>query len=142
MEEKDKVRFPWDRFFPRFLSFIMFAISKSPQGYASAVLQRAQLGKEAGCHFCELATVERRENDANITKVVWVVKLGPCEGQVAGIACTSADVPWCHSTSAAEWITQQMFNVKARLSRQPNTHIAHTHISQPCKDMLTYSTIY
>lgn len=80
-------------------------------------------GKKAGCHFCELAAVERGENDAIIRKVVWVVKPGPYEGQVAGIACTSADVPWCHSTSTAEWITQQMFNVKARLSRQPNTHM-------------------
>ena len=59
MKEKDKVKFPWDCFFPRFLSFIMFAISKSPQGYASAALQRAQLWKEAGCHFCELAMVEK-----------------------------------------------------------------------------------
>lgn len=114
-------------FFPRFLSFIVFAISKSPQGYASAVPQCAQLGENARCHICELAAVERRENDA-IRKVVWVVKPRPYEGQVAGIARTSADVPWCHSTSATEWITQQMFNVKARLSRQPNTHM-HT---PPC----------
>jgi len=42
-------------FLSRFLSFIVFAISKSPQGYTSAVPQHAQLGKEAGCHFCELA---------------------------------------------------------------------------------------
>lgn len=97
------MRFIWDRFFfPRFLSFIVFAISKSPQGYASAALQRAQLGKKAGCHFCELEAVQRRENDAIIRKVVWVVKQRPYEGQVAGIARTSADVPWCHSTSAAE----------------------------------------
>lgn len=68
-------------FFPRFLSFIVFAISKSPQGYASAALQPAQLGgKKAGCHFCELAVVEKRENDAIIRKVVWMVKLGPYKG--------------------------------------------------------------
>lgn len=59
-------------------------------------------GKKEARHFCELAAVEGRENDAIIRKVVWVVKLGPYEGQVAGIARTSADVPRCHSTSAAE----------------------------------------
>lgn len=63
-------------FFSRFLSFIVFAISKSPQGNASAALQLAQLETEAGCHFCERATEERRENDAIIRKKVWVVKLG------------------------------------------------------------------
>lgn len=50
---------------PKFLSFIMFAISDPPPppgGYASAALRRAQLEKEAACHFCELATVERRGN--------------------------------------------------------------------------------
>lgn len=45
---------------------------------------------------------------------------GPGErGQVlAGIAYTSADVCWCHSTSSAGWIIQQMFNVKAEHSER------------------------
>lgn len=71
--------------------------------------------------------------------MVWVVKLGPKEGQVAGIARTSADVPRCHCTSTAEWITRQMFNVKAGLSRQPNTTHIRTHTYQLCKDTHTHT---
>ena len=47
-------------------------------------------------------------------------------GWVGGV-CVQADVPQCHSTSWNEWITQQMFNVRARLSRQPNAPACSTH---------------
>lgn len=46
--------------FSRFLSFIVFAISKSPQGYASAAFSVQHRRKKSGCHFCELGALERR----------------------------------------------------------------------------------
>lgn len=38
----------------------MFAICKSPQGYASAAFSVQHRRKKSGCHFCELAVLERR----------------------------------------------------------------------------------
>lgn len=49
---------------PRFLSFIVFAICEPPQGYASAAFSAQHRGKQSGCHFCELAVLERRREGA------------------------------------------------------------------------------
>lgn len=87
----------------------MFAISKSPQGYASAAFSVQHRGKKSGCHFCELAALERRwrwkeggGRDDATSRARAVGPGGPFRGLVAGIARTSADVPRCHFTSTEE----------------------------------------
>lgn len=80
----------------------MFAISKSPRGCASAALQPAQLGeREVGEQ--DVTFMNRQWwRVGEMTQTSRGGEAGPLEGQVAGIACTSADVPRCHSTCAAE----------------------------------------
>lgn len=92
--------------------------------------------KIPGCRFGELAAWWGGQRMQPSERGIWVMNLGALRG--AGFedtAHTLADVPQCHSASPAEWITRQMFNVKAGLSCQENTfkhmpdsggHI-HTH---------------
>lgn len=61
----------------------MFAISKSPQGYASAAFSVQLRRKKSGCHFCELATLERRGGD-DATSRAPTVGLGAFRGWLQG----------------------------------------------------------
>lgn len=71
--------------------------------------------------------------------LVWWTR-GLARGRFCRDRHTSADVPRCHSTSTDEWITQQMFNVKAELSRQENTHKRIQY--RPRKEKRTHTVYY
>lgn len=126
-------------FFPRFLSFIVFAISKSPQGYASAALQHAQLGKKAGCHFCELAAAERRGKMTQSSEK-WFGWWG--WGLMRGrLQRSPAPRQMCLGVTLHP---QPNESPNRCLTSGPGCHASQTHTCthQPCKDMHTHCTIY
>lgn len=120
---------------PRFLSFIMFAISKNSPRLCICCSPACTTGERGRMSLLWTSPGGEEGKWRNLPWSGW----WGWEGKVEGIACASADVPRCHFTSAAEWITRQMFNVKARLSHQANSH-THTHTQPgPAKTCEQYS---
>lgn len=125
-------------FSSRFLSFIVFAISDSPQGSASAAPSVHKREKKSGCHFYELVMVERREKWRNHqTKGLGWWSWGLTRGRLQG---SPTPRQMCLGVTSHP---QQNESPNRCLTSRPGCHASHTHTSahQPCKDMQAHGTI-
>ena len=140
----DKVRFIWDRFLPRFLSFMVFAISKSPQSYASAALHmRNRRERRDVTSVNEPRWTGGRMTQPSEPWSGWWSR-GLARGRLQG---SPAPRQMCLGVIPHP---QRNESPNRCLTSRPGCHASQTHTHtnthtrthQPCKDMHTHSTIY
>lgn len=126
-------------FFPRFLNFIVFAISKSPQGYASAASLVQNCGKKIWMSLLWTSHGgEKGKMTQSSEKGFGWWSWGLARGRLQG---SPAPRQMCFGVTSHP---QQNESPNRCLASRPGCHASHTYpcTHEPCKGIHTNGTIY